>query len=262
MAHALNKRGRFLAAHRFCCFCGGKERSTTVDHVPARNCFPGRAGPEGFEFPACDRCQVVSRLDELAFGMFVRINDPSNGNYRREELLRSFSGIQNNLPHLMPFTGLSRTAKRQALREKGIEKPPNVLVDDLPLVGIPAEIDAYVHRYARKIAAALYYREKGRPIGQDFLIWTHWAQAVDQTQMKGLLEVAKMSPFLTIGRRSNLDFGDRFGYRCDKSDLNDLFTAVAQFGQGLILTMLVADGKSATELVGEEGWVRASAMFD
>lgn len=262
MGEARNKKKRLLAAHPFCCFCGGSEPATTVDHIPARTCFPDRSGPDGFEFPACIKCQEASRLDELAFGMFVRVNDPSDQNYRREEILKAYQGIKNNLPHLMPFVGISNRDKRRALRDKGLEKPLNFLVEDIPLVGIPADIDPYVHRYARKLAAALYYREKGRPIGRDFVIWTHWAQAADKLQMNGLLEVAKMSPFVTIGRRTNLNFGDRFGYRCDKSDENDLFTAIAQFGQGLIVTMLVADGESAKELVGEEGWVTASLMFE
>lgn len=262
MGEAQNKRKRFLASHPKCCFCGGTEPATTVDHIPARTCFPERAGPEGFEFPACENCQGASRLDELAFAMFVRVNDPSNDNYRRDEIRKSYSGIKNNLPHLLPFTGLSKSAKRRALRDKGLKKPPNVLIDDVPLVGVPAAIDEYIHRYARKMAAALYYREKGKPIGRDFVIWSHWAQAVDKRQMEGLMKVAKMSPFMTVGGRSNLNFGDRFGYRYDMSDENDLFTAVAQFGQGLVVTMLVADGESAKELEGEEGWVRASTMFD
>jgi len=136
-----------------------------------------------------------------------------------------------------------------------------MLIDDVPLVAIPAQIDEYVHRYARKMSAALYYREKGKPIGKDFVIWTHWAQAVDKHQMKGLLEVAKMSPFVTVGERSNLEFGNRFGYRYDKSDENDLFTAVAQFGNGLVIAMLVADSESAKE-IEEDGWVKASSMFE
>ena len=174
----------------------------------------------------------------------------------------AYQGVRNNLPHLMPFTGISNSDKRRALRAKGLQKPVNMLVKDIPMVGVPKDIDAYVHRYTRKMAAALYYREKGKPIGQDFVIWTHWAQAIDKLQMGSLLEVAKMSPFVTVGERSNLKFGDRFGYRYDKSDENDLFTAVAQFGQGLVVAMLIADGESAKELDGEEGWVKASAMFD
>lgn len=261
MGDGKKTKQRFLAANPHCCFCGGKEPATTVDHIPARSCFAERAAPEGFEFPACAECQAASRLDELAFGMFVRVNDPNTENYDRDEMLKSYEGIKNNLPRLLPFAGISTRDKRRALREKGLEKPANILVDDIPMVGVPAAIDAHVHRYGRKLAAALYYREKGKPIGSDFVISTYWAQAVDKRQMKGMLEFARMSPFQTIGTRANLNFGDRFGYRCDKADDNDLFMAIAQFGQGLVIAMLVADGESATELEGDD-WVRASEMFN
>lgn len=260
MGEARKKRARFLAAHPYCCFCGGRELATTVDHVPPRTCFVDRAAPEGFEFPACEKCQSATRLDEMAFGMFVRINDPSPDNYRSHEVRKSVEGIRNNLPHLIPFTGLSTRERRNALRAKGLTLPPGMTVADVPLVGIPAAIDEHLHRYARKIGAALYYREKGKPIRPDFVIWTNWGAATDKRQMKGFLVVAGMSPFATIGTRRNLNFGNRFGYRYDMADENDLFSAVAQFGDGLVIVMLIADGESAKE-IDEDGWVPASAMF-
>jgi hypothetical protein len=258
---ARKKKQRFLAANSYCCFCGGNEIATSVDHVPPRTCFVERAAPEGFEFPACDRCQGATRLDELAFGMFVRLSDPSDENYRSAEVQKIVQGIRNNLPHLSPIVGLSTIDRRRALRAKGLTVPPGKTVAEIPMVGFPPAIDAYIHRYARKLAAALYYKEKGNPIGLDFVIWTGWTAATDKRQMEGYLQVAAMSPFRTVGTRINLNFGDRFGYKCDKADDNDLFTAVAQFGQGLVIAMLVADGESAIE-IDEDGWVRASAMFD
>jgi hypothetical protein len=192
--------------------------------------------------------------------MFVRFNDPSTENYNREEIIKAFKGVQNNLPHLLPFS-LSGRDKRAGLKAKGLTKPASMLLKDISMVGIPAAIGPYIDRYCSKLGAALYYREKGKPVGPDFALWTHWAQAVDQIQMPGLLEVARMSPFQTIGGRMNLNFGDRFGYRCDKADENDLFMAVAQFGQGLVIAMLVADELPAEEMA-KDGWVKASAMFD
>lgn len=261
MGEAKSKKKRFLAAHPYCCFCGGNEPATTVDHVPPRICFAGRAAPEGFEFPACAKCQVATRLDEMAFGMFVRISDPIPENYRSDEVLKSVAGIRNNLPHLMPFTGLTARDKRAALRDKGLVIPPGTTIAEAPLVGIPAAIDEHVRRYARKLAAALYYKEKGKPVGPDFVFWTEWGTATDRRRMENLQEIIRMSPFSRIGTRTNLNFGNRFGYRYDKAHDNDLFTAIAKFGGGLILVMLVADGESAKE-IEEDGWVTTSQMFD
>lgn len=253
---------RFIAEHPFCCFCGGEQLTTTVDHIPPRSCFPKREGPEGFLFPACHACQTAIRLDEQAFGTLVGFLDPSKANYDSAEVRKGLKGLQNNMPELVPSVGLTTNQKRRALRDMGLSKPPNLPWSDVHLIALPKAIDPPLHRCARKLAAALYYREKGKPIGRDFLLWTDWAQASDRARMKAVMEVASQSPFQTIGSRPNIQFGDRFGYRFDLADDNDLFTAVAQFGQGLVLVMLIADGSAAEELEEDGDWVRASAMFD
>lgn len=264
MGQGKNKKRRFLQAHPWCCFCGGTAPATTVDHIPARTCFPERAPPDGFEFPACARCQTASRVDELAFGNFVRMTDPNPDNYRSEDARKSYSGISNNLPHLLPRMALTSRDKRRALRNMGLAKPPNVALDSLPMVAISTDIDPHIHRYARKMAAALYYKEKGKPIGLGFRIWTAWTLPTYAHQMKGVVEILKDIPFQTIGARPNMNFGDRFGYRFDKADDNDLFAVVAQFGRGVIVTMLIVDDLSAAEMTAEDGddWVMASAMFE
>jgi hypothetical protein len=255
-----NKKQRFLAGHPHCCFCGGSEPATTVDHVPPRTCFPGRHAPEGFEFPACVRCQGATRQEEQAFSLFVRTNDPSDDNYRSEEVIKAFQGVRNNLPHLLPF-GIDGSTKRKALRSKGLRKPANMLIEDVSMVAFPPAIGPVIHRYARKIAAALYYREMGKAANADCAIWTHWGQAVDQVEMPAFLKVAGMTRFKTIGARANLDFGDRFGYVFDKDDEGDLFMAIVQFGKGLVIVILVACNESARNLQ-EEGWIKVSAIFD
>ena len=261
MGASKNKRQKFLIDHPYCCFCGGQDLATTIDHIPARICFPGRNGPDGFEFPACAVCQSASRQDELAFGYFVRLIDPSNVNYRSEEIRKAVTGIKNNLPHLLPKFDLSAREKRKALVAMGHDKPINLATSDIPSVAIPAEIDLHVHRYARKLAAALYYREKEKPISPQSIMWTRWCLATDKRQMDRFLQVAEMMPLKTIGARPNLNFGNRFGYRFDKGNDNDLFSAMAQFGQGLVVAMLVVDAESAKALDEDDGWVPASAVF-
>jgi hypothetical protein len=85
VGEARNKRLRFLAVHPVCCFCGGVEAATTIDHVPAPTCFPGREAPETFEFPACTACQGTTRLDELVCGFYVKLEDPGDINHRAKE---------------------------------------------------------------------------------------------------------------------------------------------------------------------------------
>jgi hypothetical protein len=260
MGEAKKKRERFLAANPYCCFCGGGEPATTVDHVPPRTCLPDRIPPEGFEFPACERCQSASRKDELVLGFFVRLIDPDEQNYREEQSKKALSGLRNNLPDLMPYFDLSASEKRRAYRDFDAERPFGVPSSDLPVAGIPEQVHEYVHRYAGKLACALFYREMGRPAPLDYYVWTGWSQGANRAQMAAWRTFVEMTPLITRGGRTNLDFGDRFGYRCNKKTDPDLFAAIAQFGGGMAIAMSVVNPAARSRLDRHE-WVAVGDIY-
>lgn len=245
---AKNKRQRFIAANPFCCFCGGTEPATTIDHVPPRTCFPDRLAPEGFEFPACEWCQSASRLDELALGFFVRLVDPDDSAYRQDQSANALKGLRNNLPGLMPKFNLTNSEKRQGFRDYDIARPVGVLMSDVPMVGVPDEAHEAILRYARKLAAALFYREIGKPGPLDYFVWATWSQGANVAHMKAWRGFVEMTPLINRAGRTNLDFGNRFGYRCNKKANPDLFAAIAQFGEGLALAMVVVNPASRSRL--------------
>ncbi len=166
MGAARLRRERFLDAHPFCCFCGGKEAATTIDHVPNRACFPQRAGPEGFEFPACNSCQIAYRAEEHYFAFVCRVSDQDNANYDGEASRRLIRGIRNNLPDFLPKTNLTSNEKRRALRRLGLEKTPGTTLRDLPLAALPSGTDSALRKVGIKLGLALFYRKKGRPAGE------------------------------------------------------------------------------------------------
>lgn len=254
MGAARRKRRRFLEEHPYCCFCGGGALATTIDHVPNRACFLGRAFPEGFEFPACGRCQDASRTDELAFAFAVRMCDTNSANYDSDESDRAITGLANNLRHLLPNPFLSANEKRRAWRGMGLAVPPGEIVADLPVVEINPAIHAHVLRYARKLAVALYYREKGRIAPPDRKIMAAWTQSSNQKGMRALRGFVEITPRATVGRRTNLDFGDQFNYHWDASDEPDLMAALVRFGQGVVLGTAVADPEAAARVGESKGW--------
>ena len=205
MGEANNRKKRFLADHPVCCFCGGDEPATTIDHAPPRVCFPDKIGPEGFEFPACSNCQNASRLDELALGFFVRLVDGDTANYRQAQSNQLIAGLKNNLPHLIPRLDLSASAKRRAFKNYGIEKPRGVFYSDLPLVGVAGEVHEHMLRYARKMACALFYREMDKVAPRDYSVWATWSQVQNHAQMEHWRKFGEMTPLITKGGRSNLD---------------------------------------------------------
>jgi hypothetical protein len=129
MGKAKNKKQRFLAAHPFCCFCGGTEPATTIDHAPPRTCFPDRIGPD----------QRASRIDEMAVGFFVRLVDPDETNYREDQTSKALLGIKNNVPDVIPLFHLPGAARRRFYKEFDIQRPVGVFSSDLPVVGVPEE---------------------------------------------------------------------------------------------------------------------------
>lgn len=252
MGEAKKKRERFLAANPICCFCGGSEPATTIDHVPPRTCFPDRIGPEGFEFPACVWCQIASRKDEMALGFYVRLIDHDMQNYREDQSTKALVGLRNNLPELMPRFDLPGSKKRRSYQSFGVEKPQGVFSSDLPIVGVPEEAHEPILRYARKMACALFYREMGRPTPLDYSVWATWSQVQNRTQMERWRKFGEMTPLITKGGRTNLDLGSRFAYRCNKRSAPDLFAAIAQFGHGMVIAMGVVTPETRKKMDDHE----------
>src|SRR5262249_53641926 len=74
MGDSKRRKSKFFAEHPRCCFCGGSQRATTEDHQPARSLFDSRCWPEGYVFPACERCNAASRRDEAVLAFVTRLN--------------------------------------------------------------------------------------------------------------------------------------------------------------------------------------------
>lgn len=255
MGQSKTKKADFLRTHPFCCFCGGKTRSVTIDHVPNRACFLGRNYPETFEFPACSGCQEATRKDELAFAFYVRMMDRHPNNYDRAEASKAISGLANNLPHLLPNPYISGIEKRRKLNELGLRKPLGMENADIPIVTFHPAVSEHLERYGLKIACALFYREKLRPVPQEYRAITTWGQIGVAGAHEILSRFVEMTPFLYRGARPNLDFGDRFGYRCNKADEPDVFAAISQFGQGLFIASLIVAPSFVAETDFANRWI-------
>lgn len=263
MGQAKKKKERFLQNHPSCCFCGGEAAATTIDHVPSRDCFKGRAFPETFEFPACENCQNSSRSDEQIFSFVVQMVDRNSTNYDSEKARRAISGIRNNFPDLMPEMIDDPRAKFDALRHLGHPTPVLSPAEKIPIVALPEGVGPYLQRAVTKIAMAIYYRERGQIVPLSHYAFSLWSFSSDLNAMENIAEVAQMARFSTQGWRSNLDFGDQFGYRWHTSvdaDEHDLFMVVGQFGLGLVFVVLLVDQDGAQEVVDEE-WFQLRTLY-
>src|SRR5580704_6101100 len=99
MANRTEIRKKFFVDHPLCCFCGGVRRASTEDHQPARSFFDQRRWPEGYNFPACERCNAASRSFENVFAVLVRMGPGSSETgVQRIEFLKFLEASTNNFP--------------------------------------------------------------------------------------------------------------------------------------------------------------------
>lgn len=251
MGERKRKRERFFEEHPYCCFCGGSRETTTLDHVPNRACFPDRQAPEGFEFPACDECQGKTRLDEIAFAAMVHFLADDDDAPSTEVTRKLLTGLKNNLPHLLPIRELTRNEKRRAMRELQIARPSGLL-DDVPMVDINPNWHRHITSYLHKIARAIYYKHNSQIAPKEWAEWSTWTYEKIGLNRDALGKWISITPNLDIGRRSNMNFGNRFICRSAHSPEVPAFATVGIFGRGLIFYAILTDDQVAARIKNDQ----------
>src|SRR5260221_10070451 len=100
------KTADFLKQHPLCCFCGGQEPASTIDHQPARIIFPDKLRPKGLEFPACADCNRKTSSDEALLAFVCRFAGSHRINaardfHRLKDIVRSVNQSFPGLLHKM-----------------------------------------------------------------------------------------------------------------------------------------------------------------
>lgn len=226
----LSKTQRFLREHPYCCFCGGTEPSTTIDHVPPKACFPDGFCPEEFEFPGCEKCNAESRRDDQLFGFYSQLLDFNESNRTPADVAK-ITKLRDSIAHNFPDALPDISTARPIYNVGPVITPSPVAIE----VRTPGLFREPVQTLERKLTHALYYRETGRALSKSHLFLSEFYQpqagsAVLTKYLVGLL------PDQRIGARSNVkNYGERFGYKSGWKETEDFFMYIAQFGKGLIV---------------------------
>jgi hypothetical protein len=239
----LGKKKRFLIDHPYCCFCGGTEVSTTIDHIPPKACFPDGYWPEEFEFPACAACNQGSKRDDQLAGFYTQLLDFNESNRTAQDaakMTKLRDAIARNYPDALPDAATSVPIHRVG----SIITPNPIAIS----VQRPAAFAQTMETLQRKLTHALYYRETAKSLtkSHSYLSEHYQIQGSDHTMTKFLGELL---PDQTIGGRKNIkNYGERFGYKSGYKDKDDLFMYAAQFGKGLIVWgMVLGPGTSVSD---------------
>lgn len=248
------RRRAFFELHPNCCFCGGEAKATTEDHQPARIIFDSRHWPEGYNFPACDACNRVSRSHEQIFALISRFspNGYSSEKQRAEtqELIRA---VGNNFaPDSIKL--LTANEKRAFFRQENLERPANTPLSDIPMVGLDADLTESVMRMVLgKLFCALHYRHTGSIVPSQGKILYRWITNAYRHQAEHFEEFAALMRQRATLVRSARPLSDQFDYSFGIGS-NQPFSAffctfrdaVAAYGT------VFADGLSDAEINGND----------
>ena len=244
----MGKKQRLKVEHPKCCFCGGIQPTTTTDHVPPKACFPDGYFPEGFEFPACEKCNHGTKKHDQIFGFYSQcldFNETNHGVANQEKVKKLGQAIAPNYPDALPNPFGSRP-----IRNVGSIVTPTPIAYE---VEIPSAFKTAADVIGRKLTHALYFRERGKPMTQSHNFVNDFYQIQKAKTVSITTYFNELLPDQTTGFRSNIkDYGDRFIYKSGVKEKEDFFMYAAQFGRGLILWGMVL-GPEMMKDVAEPG---------
>jgi hypothetical protein len=174
MADRKQIRQQFFQRHPRCCFCGGNEPATTEDHQPARSLFDERKWPEGYNFPACSKCNEASRPYENVFALLVRMAPGSDASgVQKAEFQKLLEASANNFPGLLQR--MTANDKRRFFREEDLPKPKGVAFSELDMCAVDATLTQdSVMMILQKLSCALHYKHTGSILPKEGRIFIKW----------------------------------------------------------------------------------------
>lgn len=220
---------RMKRDHPLCFFCA-KGEMETEDHVPSRECFKNRIGPEGFAFPACQRCNSQSSQLEQAIAFYIMMGNYAEGGLVPEQFEKLGWGVANNNPELLPSVTIDARTARRHYRETGMTLPRGFTYAEAPIAQLPTANRAAFEVFGRRLTCALFYKEVGSPLPLDFRIATGWSQFIDPKSRDLEVTAKNLFPNLSMTNRRNTNIGDQFTYRWGYKE-EGLFGFVAQFSK-------------------------------
>jgi len=238
MGMSRKHKDAFKLEHPACIFCGGLNPMTSIEHCPPRAMFQHRQWPEGFEFPACDACNLGSADDDLIVALLARINpfDGSGGADGRFSKLAS--SIRQKHPGLIARMYPTPGQARRLNRSLGLTVAKGKTHQESGVANVLPEMHRAVEVFAAKLAKAIYYKETSKvfPLDGELLMkWSGNSHLVTQGRYLLLDSLGDLPGNAPELRRGRTVLNDQFSYALNMADGGDLFAIRATFGAGFAL---------------------------
>jgi hypothetical protein len=240
MGEAQQSKKAFLEAHPRCCFCGGKKRATTQDHVPSRAFFNDRAWPEGFVFPACNKCNAASAKGELLATVLLRIGKIDATDEEKAYTRKLTNGVKNNFPGIVDAMRVSAEDQAAYLEGEGKKRFPNAETGKLIAFSLEDErCQDAVAEFGRKLLLALFYFHTHDILPREGRMAFRWFANTNLDEIHPVMET--VTPKLVTTTRRNTNLGEQFYYRYGVAEGNRATAFVAFFnGAAAIMGVIFA----------------------
>jgi hypothetical protein len=174
--------------------------------------FRGRAWPEGFVFPACTACNEGSRETEKLLGVLV------HGSHRdedRRQYQAVVASVRQDYPGLIEdMLPSGPNEVRRILKSKGLERPQNALLNEIPLIKLDVSIwKPHFDLFARKMMMALHYQCFGLPLSPFGRIWFVMHTNADAAAGEYPKEFVELADLHLAPQRNRKLLNDQFDLR-------------------------------------------------
>ncbi|MEF7615514.1 hypothetical protein V4F39_16485 [Aquincola sp. MAHUQ-54] len=233
MGAATRYRKKFLSEHPKCAFCGGNADAKTIEHCPPRAMFQFREWPEGFEFPACENCNLGTDNEDLLVAMLARIDPFEEKGDKDGKQVGLMRAVNKQFPGLFEKMMPTASEARRQNRELGITPKDGRTHQEAGPLKVPEEFHRAVCIFARKLAKGIFYREAGFSFPNDGCLLLNWFTNADfmrdgkYTVFDLLKELSGDAPPLLRGGKF---LNDQFEYKLSISPNKNVFVVQARFG--------------------------------
>ena len=187
--------------------------------MPARVLFEKRQWPEGYEFPACIRCNRTTRHDEQVVALISRLQPDVATKVAHAEFDALFKAVARNYPEVLVEMYPTQEQVRRGVEKYRLAVPQGLTPSDLPLLSVAGpKVNRAIENFALKLFCALYYHHSTIVLGLNGGVAIRWytnLQIDNEEIPRELASVTNRFPRLI---RSTQPLKDQFFYRWGITD--------------------------------------------
>ncbi len=235
MGEAQRRKVKLEKSSALCIFCGGTTLATTEEHCPPRALFYEKRWPEGYAFPACEKCNGGTSDEDLMIAFLAQLNpQPKNHEITKkgEGLMRA---VNRQFPGLlMQMFEKSVIDSRRTARRLGLSPKHGQTYQEMGIVNVPVAMRQCVSIFAAKLTKAVYYKQTGAIFPNDGGIMFQWftnAQRLEHGRIVLLDALAGITAMSTPKQRGGKDLKEQFDYLYSVDDAGDLHVLQAVFSE-------------------------------